>query len=91
MKLTPPCQDAPLDLFFPDSKRDSDYDKARAICAQCPAELKDRCLRLAMANERALCTRFGVFGGLTPRERHELATATAKAGGELTTCLGVYV
>lgn len=81
MKLTPPCHGEPVETFFPDSKQDRDYDKARAICAQCPAELKDRCLKLAMANEKALCTRFGVFGGLTPRERHELAKSMEKVGG----------
>lgn len=46
--------------------------KAKAICAGCPA-MRD-CLNVAMEAETAgRQHRFGLFGGLTPRERADLA------------------
>lgn len=59
------CRDADPDIFYPETP---DYQDARAICAQCP--VRDRCLTDAMATERG--TRYGMFGGLTPRERGSL-------------------
>jgi hypothetical protein len=43
------------------------------ICSACPAELRERCLVLAMAAEEHEPQRYGVFAGLTPEERTELA------------------
>jgi hypothetical protein len=43
------------------------------ICSACPAELRERCLALAMAAEEHEPERYGVFAGLTPEERTELA------------------
>jgi WhiB family redox-sensing transcriptional regulator len=46
--------------------------KAKAICAECPA-MRD-CLNVAMEAETGASQyRFGLFGGLTPRERADLA------------------
>ncbi|HIW98519.1 MAG TPA: WhiB family transcriptional regulator [Candidatus Nesterenkonia stercoripullorum] len=43
------------------------------VCAQCP--VAQRCLALAMSAERHYA-RYGIFGGLTPQQRRELAKAT---------------
>lgn len=63
-------------VFFPVSTSDSAYEDARKVCAGCP--IVRECLAAAMrsetlANGKPLVYRFGMFGGLTPRERVELA------------------
>jgi WhiB family redox-sensing transcriptional regulator len=65
------CRDADTTVFFPTS--DADADVAKAICAACP--VRDECL------EHALGTRQpeGVWGGLTPIERHRLIRRRQKA------------
>ena len=66
------CADADSDLFFPGRLEGFRYDAARAICADCPVRTK--CLEAAMAvegNEGAF-SRFGMYGGLTPRDRASL-------------------
>jgi hypothetical protein len=53
--------------------------QAQRVCARCPvAEL---CLWSALASEDSVY-RFGVFGGLLPRQRHQLADfcSPARAG-----------
>ncbi|MGS2588054.1 WhiB family transcriptional regulator [Streptomyces hebeiensis] len=61
------CRDHP-NLFFPDS---GGYHNARPLCAPCP--VRDRCLTQAMTAENGLPTPFrhGMWGGLTPEERHQ--------------------
>jgi len=44
----------------------ADYTHARAVCAECP--VRAECLDCAIRNGEA----YGVWGGLTPRERDEL-------------------
>lgn len=44
----------------------SAYDKARAVCNQCP--IKELCLQDAMERKE----RFGMWGGLTPIERRRI-------------------
>jgi hypothetical protein len=63
------CRDAPTNLFYPD--RDSSYNdianRARAYChAPCPVLLE--CLFHGLVTE----DRFGIWGGLSPRERSAL-------------------
>jgi WhiB family transcriptional regulator, redox-sensing transcriptional regulator len=81
--LTPPqalpwmdralCAQVDPDLFFELST--SRYEMkaqaervsaAKAVCAECP--VKAECLELALANDE----RYGIWGGLTERERREV-------------------
>lgn len=71
------CRETPTHIFYPSppTGRRPDayipaahYAQARAICNQCP--VRDRCLDDAMAAENG--QRFGMFGGLTERERASL-------------------
>jgi WhiB family redox-sensing transcriptional regulator len=59
------------DVFFPANTVDS-IDKARAICAGCP--VRQDCLIDCMRHEggKAAVSRFGVFAGLSPRQRAAL-------------------
>jgi WhiB family transcriptional regulator, redox-sensing transcriptional regulator len=45
--------------------------RAQKMCQGCP--VKEACLNLAMANETTQRYRWGIWGGLTPNQRHELA------------------
>lgn len=56
------CRDADADWFFPD--RGEDTRRAKAICAGCP--VRDVCL------EHNLHERFGIWGGLSGRERRSV-------------------
>ena len=60
------CAGAPADLFFPDPTRPDArrLEQAKAICAGCL--VREACLAAGMAEEH------GIWGGLTPRERHVL-------------------
>lgn len=58
------CAQTDPDAFFPD-KGGSTRD-AKAICARC--EVREQCLEWALAND----VRFGIFGGLSERERRQL-------------------
>lgn len=71
------CRDADPAIFYPSPPKGRrpdaaipavEYDAARAICNQCP--VKDPCLDFAMAAENG--QRYGMFGGLTERERASL-------------------
>lgn len=55
------------------------YDRARAICADCPGS--KACLEYALSFERGLArqVRFGIWGGLTPGERAKAWKAAPKA------------
>jgi WhiB family transcriptional regulator, redox-sensing transcriptional regulator len=59
------------DAFFPANTVDS-IDRARAICTGCPVQ-RD-CLIDCMRHEggRAAASRFGVYAGLSPRQRAAL-------------------
>lgn len=45
--------------------------KAKQICNACP--VKAQCLDVALSNERTSRYRWGIWGGLTPAERDEVA------------------
>ena len=70
------CADSDAGLFFP--KRTppagggSPYAAAKQICDTC--QVADRCLAMAMtAEEGDGPFRYGMYGGKTPRQRHDLA------------------
>lgn len=68
------CADYDPELFFPDRAKDNDA--ARRICAGC--SVRQACLEYALQHEMRLSTSdfkghiFGIFGGLTARERRKL-------------------
>lgn len=68
------CRGADLNLFFGDTIREAD--RARAFCAQCPVTTECREMAEALDGSEA----YGVFGGLTGRERtRQRATARQRA------------
>lgn len=73
-----PC-DTEMDLFFEaegergPAKRTRE-NRAKAICATCPFEVREACLETALKAEgNAKTGRYGVFAGLNGDERAELA------------------
>jgi WhiB family redox-sensing transcriptional regulator len=63
------CRDADPDLFFPTTTEEMDH--ALALCAICPVRCD--CLEYALdARER-----FGIWGGLTEKQRLSMARRTA--------------
>jgi WhiB family redox-sensing transcriptional regulator len=65
------CRDADTTVFFPVS--DAASETAKSICAQCP--VREECLEFAVATRQP----DGVWGGLTPIERHRLIRRRQKA------------
>jgi WhiB family redox-sensing transcriptional regulator len=57
------------DLFYPD--KGGSNKKAKAVCRACPVAAE--CLDYALANNE----RFGIWGGLSERERRKLTKTTA--------------
>lgn len=55
------CLDADPEAFFPE--KGGSTREAKRICAVCP--VRDECLDYALANDE----RFGIWGGLSERER----------------------
>ena len=71
-----PCR-GQLDVFFPTARGrgiEPAWDTARAICTACP--LRDQCLEWVLSWEFP-SERYGMFAGLTPRERSEVARKRA--------------
>lgn len=62
------CRNADTEIFFSDHTG-----PAVALCDQCP--VVSNCLLQACLDEELVQHRFGVFGGLTPRERRRLVRA----------------
>ena len=58
------CRGEDADLFFPE--RGSPGDSAKRVCVNCSVRLD--CLEYALANSE----RYGIWGGLTERERTRL-------------------
>jgi WhiB family redox-sensing transcriptional regulator len=52
-------------LFFPEHNNRSPA-RAKRMCGRCP--VRDQCLEAALTNDE----RFGIWGGMTERERSEL-------------------
>lgn len=61
------CQEFDPALWYHDD--DSNYDEAKAICARC--SVASMCLEYALARESG-DSAFGVWGGLSPKERRNL-------------------
>lgn len=59
------CPETDPEVFFPDERGGSTKD-AKKVCQGCP--VKDPCLQWALDNKQ----RFGVWGGLSERERLRL-------------------
>lgn len=58
------CAEVPGDLWFPEKGEPAWI--AKRICGMCP--VSEECLEYALrANER-----YGIYGGLSPKERQEL-------------------
>jgi WhiB family transcriptional regulator, redox-sensing transcriptional regulator len=65
------CRGADTSIFFPVSEADAG--EAKAICAVCP--VAEACLEYAIATRQP----DGVWGGMTPTERHRLIRRRQKA------------
>lgn len=64
---TPVCQETDPDLFFPETGGDNfQFRTAKKFCSRCP--VKAECLNLALVNNE----QFGIWGGLTTKERKKL-------------------
>ncbi|WP_320782972.1 WhiB family transcriptional regulator [Streptomyces sp. CRN 30] len=61
------CAQTGADFFFPEPG--SSVREAKRICGMC--EMRPACLEYALANDE----RFGVWGGLSEKERHLLRRA----------------
>jgi WhiB family redox-sensing transcriptional regulator len=70
-RLDAPCAETDPEAFFPD-KGGSTRD-AKRVCAGCPVRLQ--CLEFALGNDE----RFGIWGGLSERERRRLRLARRTA------------
>lgn len=64
------CAQTDPDAFF--IEKGGSYEPARQVCSRCV--VKTNCLEKAMTDEGDLSAdhRFGMFGGLTPKQRHAL-------------------
>jgi WhiB family redox-sensing transcriptional regulator len=65
------CRGMDPGLFFPEKGSTLQADKARAVCAGCP--VRDQCL------EAGRTEKYGVWGGLSHRERRALAARRRRA------------
>jgi WhiB family redox-sensing transcriptional regulator len=65
------CRGAALNLFFPE--RGESAEPARRVCAACP--VRQPCLDYAISNRIT----YGVWGGLTERERRALRSRWVRA------------
>jgi WhiB family redox-sensing transcriptional regulator len=63
------CVGVDPDLFFPE--RGASVKEAKDVCAECT--VRERCLEYALVNAE----KFGIWGGLSERERRRLRRARA--------------
>lgn len=71
------CKSSDPDLFFPELGQKGT--EAKKICARCP--VRRECLDYAIAHEE----RFGIWGGMSDRERRRIRRGlTPTRGGRLT-------
>jgi WhiB family redox-sensing transcriptional regulator len=65
------CRGMDGDIFFPEVPIGVNhaglFDEAKKICGRCSVRAK--CLEFAMEAEQNEIRRYGMFGGLTPRQR----------------------
>lgn len=66
------CEGEDPELFFLEDP--SRLKEAKAVCGRCPARTK--CLAFALAHETR-SSRWGIWGGLTPLEREQVAGGAA--------------
>lgn len=69
------CAQTDPELFFPDKGQPS-YD-AKRVCATCP--VRTECLLYALANREE----YGIWGGLTARERRALTHPKTSEGRDV--------
>ncbi|NIJ13789.1 WhiB family redox-sensing transcriptional regulator [Saccharomonospora amisosensis] len=73
------CRDEDPELFFPVSDVGPgavQTERAKAVCASCP--VRARCLEYALENGLD----YGIFGGMTERERRELTREHRRRAGD---------
>jgi WhiB family redox-sensing transcriptional regulator len=70
------CREADPDMWFPE--RGSSVKEAKRICQGCP--VRYRCLEYALADDEG----FGVWGGMSERERRRHKRARQQAGLQAT-------
>ena len=75
------CSQTDPDLFFPDGQGDRRAIEARKICARCP--ILDRCRDYITEAERVEGRIFGIWSGMTDRERGD---AREQPAGQLKPC-----
>ena len=68
------CAQTDPEAFYPEKGHSPK--PAKKVCADCPVQAL--CLEYALAHDE----RYGVWGGLSERERRELKTKTATTGTE---------
>jgi WhiB family redox-sensing transcriptional regulator len=73
----PPCQTTDPEIWFSDDQEGSGthYKLAKKLCGECPVQ--NLCLEFALSSEE----QFGVWGGLTPRERRAMRVARGRTRG----------
>lgn len=62
--------------FFPESMTSPQAARAVALCNSCPVQ--EQCARYAMVND----IEYGIWGGLSPRARREIATSRSRRARE---------
>ena len=74
------CTAEDPDFFFPSKGDVAGIDDARMVCAGCPVRLD--CLEDALQAEggRSVQHRYGVYGGLGPKQRYNLYVTRRKQG-----------
>lgn len=76
-----PCLETDPELSFPSGEgrrgngKDAREAEAKKVCMRCPLTIKQECLEVAMRTEgkASESARYGVFGGLDPEQRADLA------------------
>lgn len=66
------CRYVDFDIFFPEAMSDASAAAAVSMCNRCPVQ--DDCARYAIVN----CIEYGIWGGLSPRARREIASSSRK-------------
>lgn len=71
------CAQGDASLWFPPRSGAREAAAAVTVCCRCP--VVDECLTYAMEYEGRDRFRYGIWGGLTPRQRERLARARVTA------------